>query len=156
MQPFVRMNEIRMRPSALAALDAKEREAYEQTRRAVEDGIVEVWQNDQYEITKYRLERMEGWPAMVYLSIKRRDRATIRDWRHLQQIKNAVTDPECEAVELFPAESRLVDTANQYHLWVIEEPGVRWPFGFTQRDVLNPEDVADIGARQRDFKGENR
>jgi hypothetical protein len=55
----------------------------------------------------------------VHLSIKRFDRGPVRDWRHLQQIKNEVVGPEAEAFEIFPAESRLVDTANQYHLWAI-------------------------------------
>jgi hypothetical protein len=37
----------------------------------------------------------------------------VHDWRDLQRIKNQLVGPECEAVELYPAESRKVDTANQ-------------------------------------------
>ena len=38
-----------------------------------------------------------------------------------------------EAVELYPAESRLVDNANQWHLWCVT--GFRFPFGFAERLV---------------------
>jgi hypothetical protein len=39
-------------------------------------------------------------------------------------------------VELFPAESRLVDTANQYHLWVMADAEYRFPFGYQRRLVF--------------------
>ena len=39
-----------------------------------------------------------------------------------------------EAIEIFPSEKRLVDTANQYHLWVLPE-GENMCFGFTERLV---------------------
>lgn len=76
-----------------------------------------------------------GWPQMHHLSIKRRDKECIHDWRDLQRIKNDLIGPEHEAVELYPAESRLVDSANQYHLWVVAEEGQRFPFGYTERVV---------------------
>lgn len=56
-----------------------------------------------------------------HLSIKRFDKAACRDWRHFQWIKNEVCGAEREAIEVFPAESRLLDAANQYHLWVLPE-----------------------------------
>ena len=36
----------------------------------------------------------------------------------MKQIKNEVFGPDREAVQLFPAEDRLVDTANEYWLYV--------------------------------------
>jgi hypothetical protein len=72
---------------------------------------------------------------MVYLVVNRLDREPVRDWRDLQRIKNELIGPECEAVELFPAESRLVDTANMYHLWGCTDPSYRFPFGYQQRAV---------------------
>lgn len=74
-------------------------------------------------------------PRIIHLSIKRLDKGTFIPWRDKQRIKNEILGPEIEAVELFPAESRLVDTANQYHLWCIAEPGYKFPFGFTERFV---------------------
>lgn len=104
-----------------------------------------VFQNDLYEVAVYR-DEPPGLPALVHLSIKRRDKAASRDWRHFQQIKNELLGPEHEAVELYPAESRLVDAANQYHLWGFDDPSFRFPFGFADRltSQTNPP-----GGRQR-------
>jgi hypothetical protein len=44
----------------------------------------------------------------------RLDGQAIHDWRELQRIKNEIVGDEIEAVELYPAESRLLDTANWY------------------------------------------
>ncbi len=89
-----------------------------------------------------------GWPGMWHLSIKRRDREPIDEnrWRILQHIKNTLLGEEHEAVEVYPAESRLVDTANQYHLWCFKESGQQWPFGFTERYVTSTE---SHGSKQR-------
>jgi hypothetical protein len=115
----------------------------------IPDGIrVEVWSNDTYEATveHHLTEDGEEW---AYITLKRYDRHAVRDWRHLQSIKNEVTDPEREAMELFPAESRLMDEANQYHLWVLPV-GAEIGFGQRERCVKHPEDVRGLGkARQR-------
>ena len=86
--------------------------------------------------------------GFIWLSIRRLDRGPIRDWRHFQRIKNELVGPEREAVELFPAESRLVDAANQYHLWVLPE-GQQLPVGFNRRLVSDTDEAATIGAVQR-------
>lgn len=85
----------------------------------------EIWRNDVYQVTKHDCGNM--W----WLNIRRiSGKPIFRDWRHFQAIKNQLCGPECEAVELYPAESRVVDTSNKYHLWVIKDPSVRFPFGF--------------------------
>ena len=66
-----------------------------------------------------------------HLSIKYFDKRPIHDWRILQRIKNELVGEECEAIELYPAESRVVDTANQYHLFVFTDPEIRVPCGWT-------------------------
>lgn len=73
----------------------------------------------------------------VQLTISRHDGGNCKVWRHLQTIKNELVGPEHEAVELFPAESRLVDTANQYHLWVHVDADFRFPFGYSSRLVFD-------------------
>ena len=73
---------------------------------------------------------LHDWPDMFHLSIKRVDKKPIKDWRDVQAIKNALGGPENEGVELFPAEDRLVDNANQYHLFVLKDNFQRFPFGF--------------------------
>jgi hypothetical protein len=53
----------------------------------------------------------------------------LRDWREFQEIKNDFAGPESEAMEIYPAESELVDTVNVYHLWCMPE-GFGIPFGW--------------------------
>lgn len=77
----------------------------------------------------------ETWPAMVWLSIRRLDREAIHDWRHFQEIKNQLVGPENEGMEMYPSESRLTDSANQYHVFVFKDPAIKFPFGFIERKV---------------------
>ncbi len=86
----------------------------------------------------------------MYLSIKLKlPNRTYHDWRDFQRIKNELCGPEREAVELYPAESRLVDTADQYHLWVLPE-GESFSFGFHER-IVSEYIEADGYGSQRPF-----
>lgn len=90
----------------------------------------------------------------LMLSIRRNDRETIMDWRDMQWIKNQLLGTEIEAVQVFPAESRLVDTSNQYWLFASVDPDFRFPFGFTQRMVTEALRVQVQGhgsSQQRPF-----
>ena len=89
-----------------------------------------VFRNDTYTV-----EIAQKAPY-IHLDISRNDGAACNNWRELQQIKNELVGPQFEAVQLFPAEDRLVDTANQYHLWVYADPKYRFPLGFNTRFVL--------------------
>jgi hypothetical protein len=112
----------------------------------------EVWMNRLYQVVVYPVPKVPGfedWPEMVHLCIKRRDKSPARDWRHFQRIKNELVGPECEGVELYPAESRMVDTANQYHMFVLKGAANRFPFGFNER-VVSEGNV--IGSKQRPFE----
>jgi hypothetical protein len=90
--------------------------------------------NNHYQVMLRGFESRPPWGRVLWLSIKRLDRQAIRDWRDLQRIKNEVTSPDLEAVEIFPAESRLVDSSNQYHLWVFVD-GFQFPYGYAERMV---------------------
>lgn len=97
---------------------------------------------------------------MTWLSIRRNDRKALNDFRHLQRIKNSLCGPEREAVQLYPAESRLMDAANQTHLWVLGEDE-RFPWGYAIRDVLTATEARQltdaghaVGAAQRAFEEE--
>lgn len=115
----------------------------DKARREIEETVTEaanshdeVYLNDTYQVGLCRIPFIDGDRAnkaavLIRLSIRRLDRAPIHDWRDLQAIKNELVGPECEAVELYPAESRLVDTANQYWLWCYNDPTYRFPFGFS-------------------------
>jgi hypothetical protein len=89
-----------------------------------------VFANETYYI------QMRNAAPFIHLNIARCDGEPCTSWRDFQEIKNELVGPENEGVELFPAESRLVDTANQYHLWVMADPGYRFPFGYHRRLVF--------------------
>jgi hypothetical protein len=90
--------------------------------------------NGKYQV-QMRPSQDNAGRAMVILAIRREDRKPIFDWRDVQWIKNQLLGPEIEAVQLFPAESRLVDTANQYYVFAYVDAGVL-PFGFPTRMVV--------------------
>jgi hypothetical protein len=96
----------------------------------------------------YQVMVEEYHPGCLHLNIRRRDGGMVKDWRHFQQIKNEIAGPEREAVELYPAESRKVDTSNKWHLWV-QPPGVTINVGWEQRDVTYDENRDVPGMRQR-------
>lgn len=119
-----------------------------QTMHAESSKGFRLWQNNVYTVLVEELDAPEG---MTHLSIRRNDRHWTHDWRHLQRIKNEIMGPEREAVELYPMESRLVDSANQYHLWVAPEDN-GFGFGYFEREVAGP--VFGAGGRQRPFSKE--
>lgn len=104
----------------------------------------EVWVNSRYQVFVYR-PSFPGVPGhMVHLSIKRNDRMPIHDWRELQRIKNELCGTRCEAAELYPAEFRHTDMANQYHLWCLR-PDKGFPFGFNDgRLVSSDKETKDM------------
>ena len=110
----------------------------EYMQSAIADALEgQTYLNDLYQVNVREAAQSGEWPAMVHLSIKRLDRQPIHDWRELQTIKDELVGPENEGVELYPARSRIVDTANQYHVFVLKDPESRFPFGFQGRVVTN-------------------
>lgn len=109
-----------------------------------------VHRNGVYQVLERDVIGLDG-ATVTHLSIKRVDGGIVRDWRHLQRLKNILCGPEREAVEIFPAESRLVDTANQFHLWVLPE-GQRVPFGYERRLVSDGDVAPVMGGTQRPFE----
>jgi hypothetical protein len=107
-----------------------------------------AFQNSRYLVLIRKILAPAPFGEGLHLSIKRHDQAPVHDWRDIQRIKNELLDKECEAVELYPADSRLVDGANQYHLWAF--PNFTFPFGFKERMVLDVPLLA--GAVQRPFE----
>lgn len=109
---------------------------------------VEVWENDLYAVIVRRIGEGGDDPTQDsdHLSIKRHDRAAIHNWRHFQQIKNEICGENREGFELYPREDRLVDNANQYHLWVLPA-GMDVPVGFSSGMVVrDDDDVAEYNS----------
>jgi hypothetical protein len=104
----------------------------------------EAWYNDVYYVTVRRglPDKMFGSrEGMTTLGIASHDGCARHDWRDFQAIKNQLAGEECEAIELFPAESRLLDPSNYYTLWCF--PGVkRLRIGMEIRDVRDRDTAA--------------
>jgi len=131
-------------------------------------GADEGWINSRYQVWIYRAgnsrsandwnrifpDSEEEFPTFTQLSIKSLENDHYaHDWRDLQRIKNELMGHECEALELYPSMKRIVDTSNQFHLWVIENDG-QIPVGWPQPDVIHKKEVEKLinGSRQRAFE----
>lgn len=115
-------------------------------------GIDELWANERYTVEVRYITAPAPFGRGKWISFHDAARTATHDWREIQRIKNEVLGPEVEAVEIYPAESRLVDESNQFHLWAFE--GVQpFPFGYAVRSVETPESLALSApqAKQRPF-----
>jgi hypothetical protein len=110
---------------------------------------LEIWISDIYHVTLRRkpdhvFNKPEG---MIQLGINAIDGTARHDWREFQWIKNQLAGEECEAFELYPAESRLLDPSNYYSLFCF--PGIkRIKVGLEERRVW---DASEAWAPQRGF-----
>ena len=86
--------------------------------------------------------------GMFELTIRRKDREPMHDWRHVQLIKNQIVGDENEMVELYPAESRLRDSANQFWFYGFNNDKVRFPFGMFGRVVNDGNDFGKSKQRK--------
>lgn len=110
--------------------------------------------NSIYQVSVW-FEKSEVFGEMAHLSIKTHDKQPRHDWREMQRIKNEICGEETEAVELYPAESRVVDTANQYHLFVFRVYKLK--LGFSERLVGDaPNANLPHTSRQRPWRPEFR
>ena len=129
------------------------RRMYEQMKRET------LYKSEHYQVAidktpEHGLNGVIVW----HLSIKRNDKEPILDWRDMQDIKNKLIGPEHEMMQLFPAESRLVDSANQYHFFALIKDSARpkarpprFPFGWTTRLVIDDQ---FINGKQRARDGQ--
>lgn len=120
------------------------------TRERVVEALREENEGSSIVVNSRYQVMMRPMGDVMYLSIKRLDQQPIRAWRDLQRIKNELVGPECEGLELYPAESRLLDSANQYHLFVLRDPEMRIPFGHNNGRIVS--DNADVGEGQEPFE----
>lgn len=115
----------------------------------------QVFVNSRYQVSVKKRVAPPPFGKYIELSIKTRDREAFHDWRDFQRIKNELVGEEFEGLELYPAEDRLVDTANQYymHVFMPKYPNGHFPFGYQTRLVAG-EGV--FGSKQRPFETEPR
>jgi hypothetical protein len=84
-------------------------------------GLVRFYKNNLYTVQVYLADR-----GIKRALIRRNDETTKVSWRDKQRIKNELFGEGAIAVEVFPPESRLIDDANIYWLWVL--PKDNYPF----------------------------
>lgn len=112
-------------------------------------GTYSEWENDRYHGTVRIID--EGPLAGgIVIGITANDQTALHDWRDFQNIKNDLAGREWEAVELYPAESRLRDPSNRFYLWCTEN---KFGFGNDTRLVCSPDDAP---ATQRPFPAGDR
>lgn len=80
------------------------------------DMLLGVLTDGEYSVERYKT--MQGSPFLCRLSIKRLDKEPIRSWSILQDIKNQIVGKDRLAIEIYPRQQNVTDTANIYHLWV--------------------------------------
>jgi hypothetical protein len=93
----------------------------------------------------FRRVLQSGLGPVIHLSIKNRDNSAHHDWREFQRVKNELIGEEEDAIEIYPAESRCVDTSNQYHIWCVL--GMPIPMGFAERHVSEKSSVEGLNQR---------
>jgi len=105
--------------------------------------------NSRFQVLVYRFNE-----DYIWLSFKNHQNDTLRDWRDFQRIKNELCGTSCEGIEFYPPESRLVDTSNQYHIFV-SKPNVSLGIGYMKRDVITTQREVEMiapKAKQRTFE----
>jgi hypothetical protein len=123
----------------------------------VNEGVVddidrpEVWVNDIYQVMVRRatVDPVFGSASMIQIGIHTHSGTARHDWREFQEIKNQVAGDECEAFELYPAESRLLDPSNYYTLWCF--PGLKRGIKVGKREGRWVLDADEALAPQRGF-----
>lgn len=100
-----------------------------------------IWANNIYQVNiGYADPKDTGGVGFAHVIIRRLDRRPVHSWSHFQAIKNELIGPECEAVEMYPAERHLIDAKDHYHLWAFTSPEQSFGIGFLQgREVKTGE-----------------
>jgi hypothetical protein len=89
------------------------------------NGLVNFWANDLYSVQNYKI--VCEWGEVDFVGIRRNDEKKNIPWSDKQRVKNELFGAERTAIEVFPAESELVDQANMYWLYILPE-GFKLPF----------------------------
>lgn len=118
---------------------AKKRKSWDWERRILskEDlakypamaGIRAAFVNDLYSVQVYDVAT--DWGQVVHMAIRNHDGQGEPSWAEMQRIKNELIGPERTAIQVYPANSELIDQANLYHLWVLP---ITLPFGLHRKE----------------------
>ncbi len=78
-----------------------------------------IYQNNLFIVQVYLTQT--SWGLVRRAMVRRNDERPVHNWAILQRIKNEIFGPEATALEVYPKESRLIDVANIYWLWVLPD-----------------------------------
>lgn len=81
-------------------------------------------------------KRLCEWGLVEHIAIRRHDKSAHIPFGHKQRIKNEFAGPGRVAVEVYPPEAELVDSANMFHLWVLPE-AMRLPFSLKEHGAAD-------------------
>jgi len=96
-------------------------------------GVIRSYRNHTYSVSiAKRRVNVRGLDSVYHITISRLDYQPIESRKDFQEIKNQILGPEFTAIEVYPPESQLTDTANCYHLWAHPDPTYRLPFSLNQ------------------------
>lgn len=112
----------------MAGATAEEREAIlARERQARRTGEWGAWKrvdsqyvkpgDEAYECAAF-LVRVRDVKSAIHLSVVSMagERPT---WWEMQRVKNEIAGPEATAVEVYPPQSEIVDTADSFHIWIV-------------------------------------
>lgn len=93
----------------------------------------ECFKNCDYHVILYRnaqsLETVKNGKIDIHLlSIRRHDCGTYIPWSDKFRIKNEVVGLQNDAIERYPPASSLINKENAYHLLVLADPNLRFPY----------------------------
>lgn len=115
----------------------------------IESVPLRVWRSRDYLAVLYE-QRADGNRRLTVNSLRRDPHGRWRDgitWDELQRVKDECLGPETWCVEVYPAESALVNENNQRHLWVLDgPPETRFP----DHAVIPDRDVMEAMAALRE------
>lgn len=113
----------------------------------VESVALRVWRSKDYLAVLYE-QRADGNRRLTVNHLRKDRLGRWRDgitWDDLQRVKNECLGEEVWCVEVYPAESAMVNENNQRHLWVLDgPPSTRFPEKATTTDDEIREAIATV------------
>lgn len=82
--------------------------------------MTRCFKNNRYVVMIDDFAPMSNGITAIKAMVQRHDNEPIPNhWREMQSIKNEIFGKEITAIEYYPAESKLMDAANIYWLWIL-------------------------------------
>jgi hypothetical protein len=110
--------------------------------------VERVWRNDRCMVLAHSLPSVmfkdpNGDPIMIthLAMVGTKDHVDLT-WDEAQRAKAELLGANTEAIELYPAEDRVMEGLTERHLWVFP-PGVKFPLGFVPQNVRVRPDERD-------------